>query len=315
MNNRNENDEQNFQYFLYRFASHFSFNWIWISIQFQFECNSNQFNLTKLNPIPMDFNSIQCFEFNWVELELNWTWIEIDYIWIQFKWYAISFHIFIQMESICIIMKISSLVVHGSAASMFWNLLRGKRFFLKKTWLTISGLLYNPFYFWWILATRWLRKIQCEWYKALFWKTNAPKSLDDFQGICFAEIPILITLSFTPSPLFQWYTQSEEILLSLSMKCWNSEFNGQGSRLIIVIVLVGVTKIYVTAVKRLRIKGKTDRMKLSLPPKLVEKLVWVSVISFCKIFIPSSGFDALLCRSWSFSHTCGQLKKKSSKIR
>jgi hypothetical protein len=33
-------------------------------------------------------------------------------------------------------------------------------------------------------------------------------------------------------------------------------------------------------------------MKLSLQPKLVENLVWVSVISFCKIFIPSSGFDA-----------------------
>jgi hypothetical protein len=28
-------------------------------------------------------------------------------------------------------------------------------------------------------------------------------------------------------------------------------------------------------------------VKLNLPPKLVEKLVWVPVISFCKIFIPS----------------------------
>jgi len=33
----------------------------------------------------------------------------------------------------------------------------------------------------------------------------------------------------------------------------------------------------------------------SLPPKLVEKLVWVPVISLCKIFIPSYRFDALLC--------------------
>jgi len=30
-----------------------------------------------------------------------------------------------------------------------------------------------------------------------------------------------------------------------------------------------------------------------LPPKLVEKLVSVFVISFCKIFIPSYAFDAL----------------------
>jgi len=41
-------------------------------------------------------------------------------------------------------------------------------------------------------------------------------------------------------------------------------------------------------------------MKLSLPPKLVEKLVCVPVISFCKIFIPSSAIDAILCRNWVF---------------
>jgi hypothetical protein len=34
-------------------------------------------------------------------------------------------------------------------------------------------------------------------------------------------------------------------------------------------------------------------MKLSLPPKLVEKLVWVPLISFCNIFIPSYTFDAV----------------------
>jgi hypothetical protein len=33
-------------------------------------------------------------------------------------------------------------------------------------------------------------------------------------------------------------------------------------------------------------------MKLSLLPKLLEKLVWIPVISFCRIFIPSSAFDA-----------------------
>ncbi len=45
-----------------------------------------------------------------------------------------------------------------------------------------------------------------------------------------------------------------------------------------------------------------DRMKLILLPKLVEKLVWVPVISFrIKIFIPSYVFDALLCWNWPFS--------------
>jgi len=66
------------------------------------------------------------------------------------------------------------------------------------------------------------------------------------------------------------------------MKCWNSAFYAQGSRLIIVVVQVWALKIYVAAEE-----GK-EGMKLSLPPKLMEKLVWVPVISFCK-------FDALLC--------------------
>jgi hypothetical protein len=44
-----------------------------------------------------------------------------------------------------------------------------------------------------------------------------------------------------------------------------------------------------------------DRMKLSLPPKLVENLVWVPVISISKIFIPNYMIDALLCQNWPFS--------------
>jgi hypothetical protein len=70
------------------------------------------------------------------------------------------------------------------------------------------------------------------------------------------------------------------------MKCRNSAFNAQGSRVVIVVVQVEAVKIYVAPV-----------MKLSLPPKLVEQLVWVPVIFFCKIFIPSYGFDGLLCQN------------------
>jgi hypothetical protein len=44
-------------------------------------------------------------------------------------------------------------------------------------------------------------------------------------------------------------------------------------------------------------------MKLSLLPKLVEKLVWVPVISFCKIFIPNYGFDAVISE-WTNTHQC-----------
>jgi hypothetical protein len=44
-----------------------------------------------------------------------------------------------------------------------------------------------------------------------------------------------------------------------------------------------------------------DKMKLSLPSKLAEKLVSVPVISFSKIFIRSYMFNALLCPNWPFS--------------
>ncbi len=104
------------------------------------------------------------------------------------------------------------------------------------------------------------------------------------------------------------------------MKCWVSALNAQGSRVIIVVVHVGAVKTYVAAVQALRKKetqdefqfttkigGKTSlgpsyflfvkfhsqlrvwcpiMLNFSLPPKLVEKLVWVPVISFCKISFP-----------------------------
>jgi hypothetical protein len=48
-----------------------------------------------------------------------------------------------------------------------------------------------------------------------------------------------ILFAFTPYSLFEWYPQSKEIFIrSLSMKCWNSTFNAQGSRVIIVVVQV-----------------------------------------------------------------------------
>jgi len=60
------------------------------------------------------------------------------------------------------------------------------------------------------------------------------------------------------------------------MKCCNSvrnaeyqsAFNAQGSRLIIIVVQLGAVKIYVAAAEALSGKRK-DRMKLSLPPKLM----------------------------------------------
>jgi hypothetical protein len=64
-----------------------------------------------------------------------------------------------------------------------------------------------------------------------------------------------VTLSFTSSPLFQQYPPSKEILSSLTMKCWNSAFNVQGSRVIIVVVQVRAAKVYVA----LAAQGKGKR--------------------------------------------------------
>jgi hypothetical protein len=83
-----------------------------------------------------------------------------------------------------------------------------------------------------------------------------------------------ISSAFGPSyPLFQWYLQSNEIWLNLGMKCWNSAFNAQGSRVIIVVVQVRAVKIYVAAAQCRRSRKRKHRMKLSLPPKWVEKVV------------------------------------------
>jgi hypothetical protein len=43
------------------------------------------------------------------------------------------------------------------------------------------------------------------------------------------------------------------------MECWNSAFNAQGSRVIIVVVQVGAVKIYVAALDAL--KNKKEGMK------------------------------------------------------
>jgi len=60
--------------------------------------------------------------------------------------------------------------------------------------------------------------------------------------------------------------------------------------LIIVVVQVGAVKIYLAAVETLRKKERQDETQFTT--KIGGKLVWVPVISFCKIFIPSYVFRA-----------------------
>ncbi len=77
-------------------------------------------------------------------------------------------------------------------------------------------------------------------------------------------------------------SQSKKILLNLSIKCWNSAFNAQGERVVIVLVQVEKWKYMKQQWRRCSGKRKGG-MKLNLRPKLVENQVWVPVISFCKI--------------------------------
>jgi hypothetical protein len=82
------------------------------------------------------------------------------------------------------------------------------------------------------------------------------------------------------------------------MKCWNLVSNAQGWKVLIIDVQVGAMEIYAEVWRHSR--KRKDAMKLNLPPKLVENLIWNPVISFCKISIPSYTFNALLCWNWPF---------------
>jgi hypothetical protein len=58
------------------------------------------------------------------------------------------------------------------------------------------------------------------------------------------KITMSFGLLFTFFPLFQWYSQSKDILINLTMKCWYSSFNAHCSRLIWIVVQLRAVKIY-----------------------------------------------------------------------
>jgi hypothetical protein len=83
-------------------------------------------------------------------------------------------------------------------------------------------------------------------------KVSFSQEVTELQTIDLSrKSPCLHPLFHPPYPFFQWYPQSNEILLNLNMKCWNSAFNAEGSSVIIVVVQVGALKIYVAAVEAL----------------------------------------------------------------
>jgi hypothetical protein len=74
------------------------------------------------------------------------------------------------------------------------------------------------------------------------------------------------------------------------MKCWNSIFNAEGSRVILVVVQVGAVKIYLVAVEALR-KKEREEYETQFTIKIGEKTS----------LGPSYAFDGLLCWNWLFS--------------
>jgi hypothetical protein len=88
---------------------------------------------------------------------------------------------------------------------------------------------------------------------------NLTATPPDIRVTC--KITLSFALVFGPPialyPVYQQYLQSKEILLNLSMKCWNSAINAQGSRVLIIVVHVGAVKISVALNAGAQEKGKT----------------------------------------------------------
>jgi hypothetical protein len=85
------------------------------------------------------------------------------------------------------------------------------------------------------------------------------------------------------------------------MKSWNSAFNAEGPKVIIVVVQVGALKLYVAAVQALRKKETQDETQFTTKTGRKTSLGPSYFLSLKKQFIPNYAFDALLCRNWPFS--------------
>jgi hypothetical protein len=83
------------------------------------------------------------------------------------------------------------------------------------------------------------------------------------------------------------------------MKCWNSAFNAQRSRVIIVVVQVGSVRIYVAVVFALMKKERGDETQFT--SKIGGKTSLDPSYFILKNLIPSYAFDALLRRNWPIS--------------
>jgi len=109
------------------------------------------------------------------------------------------------------------------------------------------------------------RKITTGLYEGEVWKSWA------CRVIC--KVTLSLGLLSPHIPSFGGIRKvGKEILLNLSMTCWNSVFNAQGSRVIIVVVQVGEVKIYVATVEALRKKERQDETSLGPNSFVLQKI-------------------------------------------
>ncbi len=68
---------------------------------------------------------------------------------------------------------------------------------------------------------------------------------------------------FHPQTPLLVVSTTKEILLNMGLKCWNSTFNAQGSRLLIIIVHVKAVIIYVTIVEEFMKKERHNEIQFT----------------------------------------------------
>ncbi len=123
---------------------------------------------------------------------------------------------------------------------------------------------------------------------------------------CFIRVIRKVTLSSSClwasyhllSPLSVVYAKYRHFNKNLSMKCWNSAFNAQGSKLIIVVVHLGAVKISVAAAKATWRKERHDETHfptkidgfLSLTPLLNANVLFCRFFKISPCVWPNSGF-------------------------
>jgi hypothetical protein len=84
------------------------------------------------------------------------------------------------------------------------------------------------------------------------------------------QCKVTLSLSLLSPPYSFFQRKSKETLLNLNMKSWNSAFNAQGSRVIIVVLQVGAV-VYVTAAATVQCRrAQEEKGKTGYHPKKID---------------------------------------------